>query len=114
MHAGLLALAHELGNELAHALVAPDEDRGVVVVADALVLHHVLEVADDGRGVQVMPAGGDQRLVHVQGDGTGGTHSTEGHTPVVTVQIPAATAGHRLSNLALGTGNVRETIDVFG
>ena len=68
-HARLLALVHQLRDELAHALVAPVEDRGVVVVADARVVHHVLEVADDLGGAQVAAAGRDQRLVHVQGDG---------------------------------------------
>ena len=70
-HARLFALVNQLRDELAHALVAPVEHRGVVIVADARVVHHVLEIADDLRGLQVRAAGGNQRLVHVQGDGTG-------------------------------------------
>src|SRR5271166_6825207 len=41
-HTRLFALADQLRNELAHALVAPEKHRGVVVIADVLVLHHVL------------------------------------------------------------------------
>ena len=62
----LLALVHELRNELAHALVAPVEDRRIVVVANAGVVHHRLEIADHTRGAKIVAAGRDHRLVHVQ------------------------------------------------
>ncbi len=45
------------------------EDPGVVVVAVVGILQHVLQVADDARGVQVRPARRDEGLVHVQGAG---------------------------------------------
>ena len=66
-HPGLAALAEQLPDELAHALVAPREYRGIVVVADVLMVHHPRQVADDRRGRQVA-AGRDKRLVHVQRD----------------------------------------------
>jgi hypothetical protein len=66
-HPRLAALAEQLPDELAHALVAPHEYRGIVVVADVLMVHHPRQVADDRRGVQVGP-GRDERLVHVQRD----------------------------------------------
>ena len=66
--AGLLPLLDELGNELSHALVTPMENAGIVIVADAGVLHHVLEIADHGGGSKLPAARRDQRLVHVQRD----------------------------------------------
>ena len=40
-----------------------------MVVADALVFHHVLQIADDVGGVEIMATCRYQRLMHVQGDG---------------------------------------------
>ena len=75
--ARLLALADQLRNEFAHALVAPVKHGGVVVVADSGVVHHVLQIADDGGGAQVIAAGRDQRLMHVQRDGGGAANPAE-------------------------------------
>jgi hypothetical protein len=65
-HPGLAILTEELGDELAHALVAPHEHGGVVAVTDVRMLHHPRQVADDSRGAQVVAGGGDKRLTHVQ------------------------------------------------
>ncbi len=62
----LLAHLHELRNELAHAFVAPMERRRIVVVANAGVVHHRLEIADHTRGAKIVAAGRDHWLVHVQ------------------------------------------------
>ena len=113
-HPWRLALGDELGDELAHALVAPGEDRGVVVVADALVFHHVLEVADDGRGAQVRPARRDQRLVHVQGDGAGGAGLAKVDTPPVAEQGLDGAGGQDLGDLGLVAGNMGDTFEIFG
>ena len=75
--AGLFALMHELGDEFTHAFVARVKNRGVMVVADVLVFHHVLEIADDGGGPQIVAASGDEGLVHVQGDGEGALHAIQ-------------------------------------
>ena len=74
---GLPAFVHQLRDELGHAFVAPMEHRRVVVVADPLVVHHVLEVTDDSRRPQVRAARGNQRLVHVKRDAEGAPHASE-------------------------------------
>ena len=67
-HARFFTFVDELRDELAHAFIAPDEHRRVVVVADPLVVHHVLQVADDVGGAKIGAAGWNQWLVHVQRD----------------------------------------------
>jgi hypothetical protein len=81
-----------------------------VVIANPLILHHVLEVADDGGGTEISPAGRDQRLVLVQGDGAGGTHRAEGNPAALAVQLLAAAAGDDLGDLVLRTGNIGHTV----
>ena len=114
MQRGDLPSPDELGDELAHALVAPDEGRGVVVIPDPLVLHHVLEVADDGGGVQVAAAGRDQRLVLVQGDGAGGTDAAEVDPAAVGEQGPCRGRRRRPLDLGLVTADVGQLVHVFG
>jgi len=63
--AWIFALANKLWNPFAHAFVAPGKDAGVVVVTFALMLEHVLKVAD---GIAIWPSG-DGGLVHVEGAG---------------------------------------------
>src|SRR5208337_2763448 len=67
--ARLLAFVDKLGNELTHPLVAPHEHRSVVVVANVLMIHHVLEVANDLGATEVATSGGNQRLMHMQCNG---------------------------------------------
>jgi hypothetical protein len=50
---------------------------GVVIVPDILVLHHVVQVADDFGRLQNRTAGRDQRLVHVQGNCESAPYSAE-------------------------------------
>ena len=75
--ARLPPLGDELRDELAHALVAPVKDLGVVPVAVALARAHVLQVADEARAVRAGLTRGDERLVHVQGAGERGPDATE-------------------------------------
>jgi len=56
-HPGLAALAGQLPDELAHALVAPREYQRIVVVADVLMVHHPRQVADDRAERRSPPAG---------------------------------------------------------
>jgi 2-methylisocitrate lyase-like PEP mutase family enzyme len=62
-HPRLPAFIQKLWNELAHALVAPVEDRCVVIIADILVVHHVFEIADHGGGTKVRATGRNHRAV---------------------------------------------------
>jgi hypothetical protein len=82
----LFALVDELRDELAHPLVAAEKHRRIVVVADIAVIQHVLEVADDLRGAQIVPSHGNERLVHVQG------HCRRAPHPLV-ADAPSATPG---------------------
>ena len=112
-HARLLAFVHQLRDELAHALVAPVEDRGVVVVADARVVHHVLEVADDlGRG-EIAAAGRDQRLVHVQGDGERALDAAEVNPALRQEDRLAAAGAQGGFNLSFSAADIRQTAHVF-
>src|SRR5262249_205150 len=65
-NARFLAFLNELGNEFSHAFVTPVEDRGVVVIPDLRVIHHVFQVAYDRSSVQIRATGWNQWLVHMQ------------------------------------------------
>jgi len=91
----LEALGEQLGNELAHPLVAPPERGRVVVVADVGVLQHPLQVADDRRAAQLGPAGWDQRLVHVQSDGERAVDLGQAHRGLAEERGPVAAGGDR-------------------
>ena len=67
--AGRMTPIDEARHELADAFVAPPKNRSVVVVADVLMLHHVLKMADHGGGSEIVTPFRHQRLVHVEGDG---------------------------------------------
>jgi len=96
----LFAFVHELRDELAHALVAPMKDRGVVIVPNAWVVHHVLEVADNFGGGQVAAFGWDERLVHVESVGERTADASE-INPALGQENALATAGlnHRFDLL---------------
>src|SRR5262245_22585324 len=66
-HGGMLAFMNELRNKVAHAFVTPMEHGRVVIVADALVVHHVFEVADERRRAHVAASCWYQRLMHMKG-----------------------------------------------
>ena len=65
-HARLFAFVNQLRDELARALVAPMKDRSVVIIPDAWVVHHVLQVANNFGGGQIAAFGWNERLVHVE------------------------------------------------
>ena len=65
----LLSLFDELRDELAHPLVAPAEDAGIIALLIASAFHHLPQIADDRGGVNVCAARGDERLMHVQRNG---------------------------------------------
>ncbi len=109
-----LALPDQLRDELAHALVAPGEDGGIVVIADALVLHHVLEVADEGGAAQVTAAGRDQGLVHVQGDGGGGADLAEVDAPPVPEEGLGGAGGQGVRDVGLAARDIGDAFDRFG
>ena len=112
-HARLFAFIHELRDELAHALVAPVEDRGVVVIADARVIHHVLEIADDLRRAKVGAARRDQRLVHVQGAGKRALHAAPIDAALRQEDLAPAAAAHGGSDLVLSAADIRQIPNVF-
>jgi hypothetical protein len=64
-HSWVFALVDQFRYKIPHAFVTPLEHRCVVVVAKVLVLHHVLEVADDSRRLKIRAARWNQRLMHV-------------------------------------------------
>ena len=63
--AGVAALVNEFGDEVAHAAIAPGKDARVVVVAVALVIKHMLQVADQF----TIGSGRDGGLMHMEGTG---------------------------------------------
>jgi len=85
----------------------------MVVIADARGLHHVLQVADDSRGAQVIPTRGDQRLMHVQPHGTGGSHSREVDIARLPVQGPVRCAGQAVPDQVLVVRPGRQPVDLF-
>ena len=111
-HARLLALFEELGDELPHALVAGEKGAGVVIVAHLRVLQHVLQVADDRRGAQVVAAGGDQRLMHVQRDGRGAAQTSEVDA-ALGQQRRSRPGALRLLDERFGAAEVGEPVDAL-
>ena len=107
-------LVEQLGDELAHPLVAAQEYRGVVVVADAGVVHHPLQVADDRRRAQIRPACRDERLVHVQGDSEGTVHVAEPGGPRRQEDRISAPGPDRLVDALLRAADVGKAVDVLG
>jgi hypothetical protein len=109
----LAALGEQLGDELAHALVAPVEHRGVVVVAQVGVLQHPLQVADDGGGARVRSAGRDERLVHVQGDRERAVDGGDVHRGATEEHRPRPPGDDRLLDPLLRTAQVRQAVEVL-
>ena len=101
------------GHELAHARITPAEGRRVVVVADARVLGHRLEIADQRRGVQVVPAGRSEWLVHVQRDGAGAADPVETDAAVVEEYMPARRLGNGALDEILRAAQVGQAIHVL-
>jgi len=112
--ARLAALGEQLGDELAHPLVAPVEHGCVVVVAEVGMLQHPLQVADDSRRGQVRSAGRDQRLVHVQGDRERAVDAGNVHRRVPEEHRPVPAGADRHLDQPLRTAQVRQTVDILG
>ncbi len=110
----LLAFFEQLRDELADALVAPGEGGSVVVVADVLIVPHVLEIANDLGGFKFSSTGGDQRLVHVQGDRAGGFDVLEIDGGVRCVDWTLGRIADRFLDLFFGAGEIERAVDVFG
>ena len=107
------AFGEQRRDELAHARVAVLEDLRVVVVADARVLEHVLQVADECRRAQIGAAGRDQRLVHVQRHGAGASDVVEADAAVFQEDRCIARGGDRALDQRLGTAQVGQVVDGF-
>jgi hypothetical protein len=110
-HPRLHAFVEELGDELTHPLVR-GKDAGVVIVADLRVRQHVLQVADDCRGAQVVAAGGDQRLMHVQCDRCGAAETSDVHAALGQQRRPRP--GARLLDERVGAAEVGKAGDALG
>ncbi len=107
-----LAAPDQLGDELAHPLVAPVEDRGVVIVADLRMIHHVFEIADDGRPAQILAPGWNQGLVHVQRTREEAPGPLE--VDPALGQIDGTRSGDRLGDERLRAAEVGEIAEGFG
>ena len=114
-HARLRALVDELRDELPHPLVAPAEHRSIVVVPDVRVLGHVAKVADEACRPQIVSAGRDQRLVHVQRDRERAVDSRE-RIPGARVREHRTLRGvrDRRGDQRLATREVGQPVDVLG
>ena len=64
--ARMMALVHQLRHELADPLVTPMKHGRIVIVANVLVLHHGLQVANHVGGSEIRSACRNQRLMHMQ------------------------------------------------
>ena len=111
-HTGVAAGVDQLRHDAAYPRVALGKDRRVVVIAHVLVLHHIVEVADNFRSGQVVAADGDQRLLHVQRDREDGLQSVERQVGIVEKGRLARL--RNLIELRLGTAEVRQASDDIG
>lgn len=110
---GRVTFLNELREELSHALVAPKEDRGIMIVPDFWIVHHMFQVADQWRGSKIRAARWDQRLMHVQSDSERALHATERHrVPAEKPETFSCCPDGGLDN-RLGTANVGDTFDVL-
>jgi len=113
-HAGLLAFVHQLGNELAHPLVAPQKDRRVVVVPDLLVVHHVLQVANNFRSAEIAATRRNERLVHVQRDGACAPDAPKIYAAVLQINCLPRFGLYSLCTELLHARDVGKAVKVFG
>lgn len=116
-HPGPVALVDQLRDELTHALVAPAEHRGVVVVTDLTVVVHPLQVAHDCRRTEVGSSGGDQGLMHVQRDGEGGVDLVDVEPTLAgrsRRRLTNPSGADRLLDQRFGPTDVRQSVDAGG
>jgi hypothetical protein len=83
-----------------------------VIVAHLRVRQHVLQVTDDRRGGQVVAAGGDQRLMHVQRDGRGAAQTSEVDA-ALGQQRRSRPGALRLLDERFGAAEVGEPVDAL-
>ena len=111
-HPRLFSFSDQLRDELAHTLVAPHEHRRVVIVADARIIHHVLQIADDRGGVEIAASRRNERLVHVERDRKRAANPAEIDARLG--QVKGAASGHRVGDKVLRSANVWQSFDGFG
>src|SRR5262245_34098006 len=107
-HSRLFAFVNELRDEVAHSFVTPMKPRRVVIVADALVVHHVFEVADEGSGPQVAAPSRNQWLVHMKCNGKRATDPME---ISYTIGKTGNRARHCFFNAFFGSTDVGLSVD---
>lgn len=114
-HLGPQTRIGQLRDQLAHPPMAPAKHRGVVILLDVRVLEHVLQVADKRCGAQILPAGRNQRPMHVQRDRARAPDPRERIAAVMpTGQRSPLTSSQRLRDELLGSGHVWDSIDRVG
>jgi hypothetical protein len=84
-----------------------------MVIANAGIIHHVFQVADDFGGGEVAASGGDQRLVHVQRDGKRAADFSEIYPAVGLKNRFRAIRARCGFDAIVQTADVREMIGVF-
>src|SRR5664280_292430 len=110
-NARLLSLVYKCRDKFPHALVTPVKHRGVVVVPNMRVVHHVLQIANNVRSSKVVPARWNERLVHVKGTCKAGTNATEVDS-TGNVQRCARSSHHGLNDF-LTSRNIQNTVYVL-
>jgi hypothetical protein len=111
-HPRLRPLVDQLGDELAHPLIAPAEHRGIVVIADVGVLGHVSQVADQRSRSQRPTPGRNERLVHMQRDRECAVDTRE-RIPDIGHRVHGTPArfGNRSADQSLLTAQVGQPVD---
>jgi hypothetical protein len=80
----------------------------VVVIPDPWIVHHVLQIADDGRGAKIPTPSGDEWLMHVQRAGETGSNPPEVDSAIRMPRRPLG-SDSRSNGLFFAT-NVRQSI----
>jgi len=109
-----LALLHQRRDDFTHAAVTGAEYRGVVIVAYRLVLHHVLQVADDGCATELVTPCRNQRLVHVQRNGAGRPNLPKIDITDRLVQTRLRDRRQSLPDDSFVATYIRQTVDQLG
>src|ERR1035438_9829025 len=109
--ARLLSFMDQLRNEFVHALVAPGEDPLVVAGFVVPEVPHKLEIADHRGGGQVVSAGRNQRLVHVEGIAECAPHAAKVDTGLA--QVSGSRSRQALGDDLFRTANVRQPADIL-
>ena len=84
-----------------------------MIVADAGIVHHVLEIADDLRRGEVLAASRYQRLMHVQRDGKRAAEAAKINPAFRQIAWLSAVGLDRGVELLFRAANIREVVNVF-